>query len=276
MTILYSKIGANYPLYKNWLVVVVLVFISVFLVVISSYAINIENADSSLVDITDNKEYNTNTDNTDIVDATDNVGFEFVITPSVTNTLTPTITVSLTNTPLPTVMPTYIPTVKPTIKPTSTVKPSPTRTNTPIPTNIVAPTRTPTPMPTTQNASCDLNYSLSLLAAINTYRIQNGKAAYSYDSTVGIAACNHSNWMLTTGIFSHTGINGTTASQRCALVGANCNGENITMGNDSYIAPATIVTRWSGSAPHNANMLGSYTRVGIGRNGNYVTVDFGY
>jgi uncharacterized protein YkwD len=276
MTILYSKIGKEFPLYKNWLVVVSLLFIGVGLIMATSFAINSEHADSSLVYITDNKQNDHNTDNVDTIYSTDNMGFEFVITPSVTNTLIPTNTIIPTNTTVPTEVPTAIPTVKPTIKPTSTLKPSPTRTSTPIPTNTIIPTRTSTPIPTTQNATCDLNYSLALLAAINTYRSQNAKPAYIYDATVGIAACNHSYWMLTTGIFSHTGINGTTASQRCAMVGTTCTGENITMGNDSYILPATIVTRWSTSAPHNANMLGSYTRVGIGRNGNYVTVDFGF
>jgi uncharacterized protein YkwD len=253
----------------------VLVFIGAFLVMISSYTINAERADTSVIGFSDNFEI------TDNIEDTDNKDFIQILTsaiPAFTNTpiwtVTPTTTMITTNTITLTTKPTSIP----TIKPTSTLRPSPTKTVTPTATKTTAPTPTPKPtvIPTTQNATCDLNYSLALFNAINTYRSQNGKLAYSYDSTVAIAACNHSYWMLTTGIFSHTGINGTTSSQRCAMVGTTCTGENITMGNDAYILPATIIIRWSGSTPHNANLLGSYTRVGIGRNGNYVTVDFGF
>jgi len=213
---------------------------------------------------------------------TDNIMSTFTPTAVPMNTVIPTKTTAAVTKPTtkPTAKPTITPTIKPTIKPTETLKPTPTKTVIPTQTPILPPTftRTPTPtlVPTTAMATCDLNYSLALLAEINKYRSQNGKPAYIFDTTISIAACNHSNWMLTTGIFSHTGIDGSTAAQRCAKIGTKCSGENITTGNSSYILPANVVQRWSGSPPHNANMLSAYTYAGIGKNGNYVTVDFAF
>jgi len=219
--------------------------------------------------------------------STDN--YESVVTDNVSqatmNTVMPTLTP--TTVPVNTVIPTKVaatikkptakPTVKPTVKPTGTLKPTPTRTITPTKTPILTPTFTKLPTPTSTMASCDLSYNLALLAEINKYRSQNGKPPYTLDSTISIAACNHSNWMVTTGIFSHTGIDGTTAAQRCAKVGTKCSGENIIKGDSKYTAPANAVfVVWGNSAPHRGNLLGAYTHIGIGRNGNCVTVDFAF
>jgi uncharacterized protein YkwD len=160
----------------------------------------------------------------------------------------------------PTAMPTVAPTVRPTVIPT------------------VAPTIAPTIVPTLPSNICDQAFNVALLTEINNYRALKGKPPYSLDNLVSLAACNHSEWMRTTGIFSHTETNTLTpyAEDRCLAVGTTCSGENITWGNDYYVLPANIVTRWSGSPDHNGNMLGAYTRIGIGKSGNYVTVDFGF
>jgi uncharacterized protein YkwD len=273
MNIVFSQIITLYLRSKNWLMILGSFVLLLFIVSMVAFtSISAQYIDLVGTVLSDNAENEGNTDNISI--NTDNHELVLLIS------IEPTLTIMPTSTMVSTPVPTGKPTTKPTLKPTSTVKPSPTSTKVPIPTNTVAvvPTNTtvPTVVPTSINATCDLAYSQALLTEINRYRAQNGKPAYTLNATVSIAACNHSYWMLTTGVFSHTGINGSSASQRCAMVGTTCSGENITMGNTSYLVPATVVTRWSGSAPHNGNMLGAYTHIGIGRNGNYVTVDFAF
>lgn len=239
------------------------------------------NANSQIQGIHDIRQLEFNTDN---ATSTDNVMTLIIVTPSPVISIavmgvssTPTITPTLTKTPIPT---TKIPTPTPTkLIPTPTKTPTPTSVPTNTPTPTITPTFTPTSTPIvipTTNAVCDYTYTVALFNEINNYRALNGKPAYTLDNTVSIAACNHSYWMKTTGIFSHTGLNNSTPAIRCSWVGTICSGENITMGNESYIQPAAIISRWSVSAPHNENLLGSYKRVGIGRNGSYVTVDFGF
>ncbi len=119
------------------------------------------------------------------------------------------------------------------------------------------------------------NYSqavIELSDLINNYRQSNGLTKLSLDPLISRAAANHSNWMSSTGIFSHTGENRSLPWNRCAVVGTTCSGEIIYTGSSG---PNGAFNGWKNSPPHNTIMLESdFNTFGIGIAGNYYTADF--
>lgn len=109
---------------------------------------------------------------------------------------------------------------------------------------------------------------MAFLDLLNAYRAENGRGPLSACTSLSRAAQGHSEWMRDEDEFSHTGTNGSSPSDRacdacfeqvCGSVGV---AENIAAGNSG--AAATF-EQWRTSAGHNANMLGGYTQIGIGR-----------
>ena len=112
-----------------------------------------------------------------------------------------------------------------------------------------------------------------LLRLINQHRKDNGKGPLSMDASLTKAAQDHTDWMKATGTFSHTGKNGSSFSDRIEAAGGrpqSASAENIA---DNSSAQA-VFTAWKNSAGHNRNMLGPYSKVGIGYNGRYFTAVF--
>jgi uncharacterized protein YkwD len=75
-----------------------------------------------------------------------------------------------------------------------------------------------------------------------------------------------------TGTFSHEGKNGSSFTDRIKAAGGRPGpwAENLS----TYPTPQDVFSGWRSSAGHNRNMLGSYSRVGIGYQGGYWTAVF--
>lgn len=134
-------------------------------------------------------------------------------------------------------------------------------------------------------------YEQYLLELINADRAKAGAQPLADNGQLNQAAGAHSQWMIDTGIFSHTGANGSSPTDRILasgyhLTGAWSDGENI--GMVSTQAPSgyadeveRLHTNFMNSPGHRANILnGAYTEVGlglrVGGSGAYATEDFAH
>lgn len=121
-------------------------------------------------------------------------------------------------------------------------------------------------------ASAEEQYLLEL---INADRAKAGVQPLAGDTRLNDAADLHSQWMIDTDSFSHTGANGSTATQRMQAAGFQftgswSNGENI--GWASLRAPSGLAdevellhTNLMNSPGHRANLLnGGFQQVGLG------------
>jgi hypothetical protein len=113
-----------------------------------------------------------------------------------------------------------------------------------------------------------------ILEQINSARKSAGVQPLAFDSDLNTAAENHSAWMLQTGTFSHTGINGTNAGARMTAAGYDFTGswswgENIawkTMGSTTLQSNALqLHNNLMNSSGHRANILKStFKEIGVG------------
>ena len=108
-----------------------------------------------------------------------------------------------------------------------------------------------------------------VLAEINAYRGANGLAPLVENQYLNIAAQNHVNWMVETGQYTHTGANGSTATDRALAVGYGEGSyarvtENWARGYD-LTASGAVYDLWMPSDIHNSQMLTtSYNEFGAG------------
>lgn len=89
------------------------------------------------------------------------------------------------------------------------------------------------------------------------------------------AAYNHSKDMTDLKYFNHTGLNGSTPGSRLDAVGYNWSyyGENIATGSMDEQA---VILGWLHSPDHCRNIMnGSFTEVGVGKNGQNWTMELG-
>jgi hypothetical protein len=106
---------------------------------------------------------------------------------------------------------------------------------------------------------------VAFLGLINQYRAQNGLEPLAMSPTLTTAARDHSQDMATQNYFDHTGLNGSTFSQRIAAAGypGGTLAENIFAGDPTAQG---AFEWWRNSPGHNANMLNpAYKAIGIGR-----------
>jgi len=137
------------------------------------------------------------------------------------------------------------------------------------------------------NNSGDVVYNVNkatLLQLVNDVRTKGCTCGTTVMPAVGILAWNdqlgkagydHSVDMNTNDYFSHTGLNGSTAGQRITAAGYNWNsyGENIANG---YTTEQAVINGWLGSEGHCKNIMNAgYKDMGVGRDGNYWTQEFG-
>ncbi len=128
----------------------------------------------------------------------------------------------------------------------------------------------------TPKASGTTNYSLVLKGGAskssfeekvvdltNKRRISNGLAPLTLNTQLTLASRRHSRNMATQNFFSHTGLDGSTPSDRAADAGYGLGaGENILAGLQS---PKDVVDGWMNSPGHRANILNAdYTEIGLG------------
>ena len=89
------------------------------------------------------------------------------------------------------------------------------------------------------------------------------------------AAYDHSVDMNKQGYLSHTGLDGSNPAQRITAAGYHWStwGENIAEG---YSTEQIVINAWLGSEDHCKNIMnGVFKDIGVGRDGNYWTQDFG-
>jgi uncharacterized protein YkwD len=103
----------------------------------------------------------------------------------------------------------------------------------------------------------------SLLCMANAVRSRSGLDLLIADPRLDAAARGHSTDMVARGYFSHTGLDGSSPSDRAQAAGyPGGAGENIAA--SSRGGALTVFGLWRASAGHNANLLGSYTTTGLG------------
>ena len=107
-------------------------------------------------------------------------------------------------------------------------------------------------------------YDAELLALTNAERQNVGLPALTLSSQLGQAAQNHADDMAINNYFSHTGLNGSTPSERVKAVGYDFYyvGENISAGRTT---PSDTIRGWMNSQGHRENILNpNYTEIGFG------------
>lgn len=103
-----------------------------------------------------------------------------------------------------------------------------------------------------------------MLGLVNALRSDNGIAPLVLNAELNLAAFDHSYDMANNNYFSHTGLNGSTFSQRAITAGytGSPRGENIAAGNSTV---ANTFNQWANSSGHLNNMLNSSVdEMGIG------------
>jgi uncharacterized protein YkwD len=162
-----------------------------------------------------------------------------------------------------------------TPEPATTSQPPPT-TSAPAPSTVSSATTAPSP---TVAASPSL--AAQVFSLTNAERAKNGCAALRLDQSLASAAQKYSADMARTGVFSHTGTDGSDPGDRMRAAGYDTSrgwAENIAWGQSS---PSAVMTAWMGSPGHRANILNCSLRalgVGVARNSSgriYWTQDFG-
>lgn len=110
---------------------------------------------------------------------------------------------------------------------------------------------------------------------LNRFRMRSGLRPCVIDLLLVLVSRGHSSDMYRFGFFSHNSpISGKSSfSQRARQLGASASAENIYMGSSSGRAANNA---WANSSGHRANMLGGFSRVGVGRIGGYFTQMFGH
>ncbi|MDY6846937.1 MAG: CAP domain-containing protein [Chloroflexota bacterium] len=108
-----------------------------------------------------------------------------------------------------------------------------------------------------------------VLAEINAYRAANGLDPLIENQYLNISAQNHVNWMAETGIYSHTGIDGSTSTDRAIAAGYG-EGSSVRVTENwargpGMTASEVVYQSWATSSIHNSQMLTtSYNEFGAG------------
>ena len=153
-----------------------------------------------------------------------------------------------------------------TPKATASTTPAPAAT-TPKPTVSATPTAKPAPTPVSGNMSADESHMIDL---VNQDRANNGLKPLTFDNSLRAGALAHSQDMAQHNYFSHTSPTQGDFSTRVKAAGIKYSsaGENIA----KYPGVDQAEVGFMNSPGHRANILGDYTRVGIGivkTNGTY-------
>jgi uncharacterized protein YkwD len=116
---------------------------------------------------------------------------------------------------------------------------------------------------------CSGSFTQEFMCLFNQYRASKGLGKVSYNQALAGVALKHSQWMDSTGIFSHEESDGSHLLDRCRAAGIVCRGENLAKGVSSA---QNLLNMWVASPSHNKNLLGPYTTAGLGISGNYITL----
>jgi len=123
------------------------------------------------------------------------------------------------------------------------------------------------PVPAIQKVSQNtgkLNFEAALLKLTNIERRKVGLAPLKLSSRLTRAAQSHAVDMASNNYFSHTGLNGSSMSDRAKGIGYSYSaiGENIAAGKAT---PEGTIRQWMHSSGHRANILNpKFTEIGFG------------
>jgi uncharacterized protein YkwD len=113
------------------------------------------------------------------------------------------------------------------------------------------------------NGSNQARVERSLLCLTNAVRGRSGLNLLVADRRLNAAARDHSADMVAGGYFSHTSPDGSSPSDRAQAAGyPGGAGENIAASSGG--SPISVFSLWRSSPGHNANILGSYSAIGLG------------
>jgi uncharacterized protein YkwD len=106
-------------------------------------------------------------------------------------------------------------------------------------------------------------FIMEVFALLNQHRQSKGRAPLTYDDKLESAIMGHCHHMAAHGFFDHNAPENSVGDPwtRAEACGTSASGENIAVGQQS---PQEVMDSWTWSPGHNANMLGDFTRVGIG------------
>jgi uncharacterized protein YkwD len=96
---------------------------------------------------------------------------------------------------------------------------------------------------------------------VNEYRVSKGLNALTHDEGLRTCIRAHCHHMNVHAFFSHTNPEGDDPWKRASKCGVSADGENLALG---YKTASSVVSGWKASPGHNANMLGSHTKIGVG------------
>lgn len=110
---------------------------------------------------------------------------------------------------------------------------------------------------------------------LNQFRMRSGLRPCLIDLLLCLVSRGHSSDMRNYGFFSHNSPVAGKGSftMRAGQFGASASAENIYMGSSNGRAANNA---WANSSGHRANMLGGFSRVGVGRAGGFFTQMFGF
>lgn len=122
------------------------------------------------------------------------------------------------------------------------------------------------------NSNSELNaLEQSAFNKVNEYRASKGLAALTWSANIANISREHSVNMAAISVLSHDGFNTRAATLQAS--GAISVGENVAVNSGFSDPAATAVTGWINSPGHEANMVGNYTKTGMGvaisSNGSY-------
>lgn len=151
-----------------------------------------------------------------------------------------------------------------------------------------APSSTSTPAPSTGSSGSTTGTSTvdktTMLRLVNEARKKGWSCGATYmppvdtvvwNSKLEQAALLHSQDMNKNSYFDHTGLDGSTPATRITAVGYTWQavGENIARG---YTSEKAVVDAWLASEGHCKNIMNKlFTEMGVARDGNYWTQEFG-
>lgn len=163
--------------------------------------------------------------------------------------------------PPPTATPTPAPPTPTAVPPTPTAEPP-----TPVPPTPAPPEPSPEPSPPAAAGRYDGAYTQAVFDGVNAARASHGLAPLVVDARLERAATDYALLMAEHNWFAHEGPDGSTLVTRAEAAGFPFDvpvGEVLAMGSLGW-QPAGVVQAWLDSPGHREQILGAYSRAGIG------------
>jgi uncharacterized protein YkwD len=172
--------------------------------------------------------------------------------------------------------PTVAPSTDPSTTPSTTAESTAANESTAPSSSETTPEQTTTEQTTSTAAGVDArSFEQQVVALTNEARAANGCPALANNDKLHAAALGHSEDMFENDYFSHTGVDGSSMTDRIERQGYSWRrlAENIAFGHRT---PSAVVDGWMNSSGHRANILNcDLAEIGVGFHNFYWTQNFG-